>query len=95
MEGKHYSYELPFGPLIFHIAEEPHTLRIASDFPLKFKDFPFYDVFVDFGLFLPVGDEFSYCQMILEPLIGYWAWTRSSSDHFCQLTFAVLEFGRS
>ena len=41
MEGKHYSYELPFGPLIFHIAEEPHTLRIASDFPLKFKDFPF------------------------------------------------------
>ena len=41
-----------------------------------------------FELFLTV-------QIILEPLIGYWAWIGSSSDNFFILTFAVLEFGRS
>ena len=34
-------------------------------------------------------------QMILESLIGYWAWRGSSNDHFLILTYAVLKFGGS
>ena len=34
-------------------------------------------------------------KMIMEPLLGYWAWIGSSSDHFIVFNCGMLAFGRS